>query len=54
MLVNELKNMEANRIFTRKVFPTVPQTIKYILTEKGQKLLSSITSMHIWGYEFDV
>ncbi len=54
MLVKELKNMEANGIVTRKVFATVPPTVEYTLTEKGQKLVPSIVSLHNWGQEFDV
>ena len=54
MLVKELKNMEANAIVTRAVFATVPPTVEYTLTLKGQKLLPSITALHQWGQEFSV
>jgi len=52
MLVKELKNMEANGIITRKVYATVPPTVEYALTFKGEKLLPSITSLYKWGQEF--
>ena len=52
MLVKELKNMEANAIITREVFATVPPTVEYTLTLKGEKLLPSIISLHSWGQEF--
>lgn len=52
MLVKELKNMELNGIITREVFATVPPTVEYTLTYKGEKLLPSITSLHSWGQEF--
>lgn len=52
MLVKELKNMEANGIITREVFATVPPTVEYTLTLKGEKLLPSIASLHSWGQEF--
>ena len=52
MLVKELKNMEANGIITRKVFATVPPTVEYELTIKGEKLIPSIRSLHSWGEEF--
>jgi DNA-binding HxlR family transcriptional regulator len=52
MLVKELKNMEANGIVTREVFATVPPTVEYSLTVKGEKLLPSIVSLHQWGLEF--
>ena len=54
MLVKELKNMEANGIITRQVFATVPPTVEYTLTVKGEKLLPSITSLYNWGQEFIV
>ncbi len=52
MLVKELKNMEVNGIITREVFATVPPTVEYTLTNKGEKLLPSIVSLHTWGQEF--
>jgi DNA-binding HxlR family transcriptional regulator len=52
MLVKELKNMEANGIITREVFATVPPTVEYTLTLKGEKLLPSIKSLHSWGQEY--
>jgi DNA-binding HxlR family transcriptional regulator len=54
MLVKELKNMEVNGIITRAVFATVPPTVEYTLTQKGEKLLPSIVSLHKWGQEFTV
>ena len=54
MLVKELKNMEANGIITREVFATVPPTVEYALTIKGEKLLPSIKSLHQWGMEYSV
>lgn len=52
MLVKELKNMEANGILIREVFATVPPTVEYSLTNKGEKLLPSIVSLYNWGQEF--
>ena len=54
MLVKELKNLQANGIITREVFATVPPTVEYTLTEKGEKLLPSIKSLHQWGQEYSV
>ena len=53
MLVKELKNMEANGILIREVFATVPPTVEYTLTYKGEQLLPSIKSLHSWGQEFN-
>lgn len=54
MLVKELKNMEVNGIVTREVFATVPPTVEYTLTVKGEMLLPSIVSLYQWGQEFIV
>ena len=54
MLVKELKNMEVNGIVTREVFATVPPTVEYGLTTKGEKLLPSIIALHSWGEEYAV
>lgn len=52
MLVKELKNMEANEIVKREVFATVPPTVEYSLTSKGQKLKPIVDELHKWGEEF--
>jgi len=52
MLVKELKNMEANGIVTRHVFATVPPTVEYTLTPKGEKLKPSIIELYKWGLEY--
>jgi DNA-binding HxlR family transcriptional regulator len=52
MLVKELKNMEKNGIINREVFATIPPTVEYSLTDKGQSLLPSIISLHQWGIEY--
>jgi len=54
MLVKELKNMEINGIITREIFATVPPTVEYTLTSKGEKLLPSIVSLYSWGQEYIV
>jgi DNA-binding HxlR family transcriptional regulator len=52
MLVKELKNMESNGIVLRKVYATVPPTVEYSLTEKGQKLQPIINELYKWGLEY--
>lgn len=52
MLVKELKNMETNGIVTRKVFATVPPTVEYTLTTKGEKLEPIISELYKWGLEY--
>jgi len=52
MLVKELKNMEANGIVVREVFATVPPTVEYTLTVKGEKLEPIINELQKWGVEY--
>lgn len=52
MLVKELKNMEANGIVVRKVFASVPPTVEYTLTTKGEKLEPIINELYKWGLEY--
>ncbi len=52
MLVKELKNMEENGIVIRKAFATVPPTVEYSLTVKGNKLETSINELYKWGLEY--
>lgn len=52
MLVKELKNMESNGIVIREVFATVPPTVEYTLTTKGEKLEPIINELHKWGVEY--
>lgn len=52
MLVKELKSMEVNEIVKREVFATVPPTVEYSLTAKGQKLKPIVDELHKWGEEF--
>jgi DNA-binding HxlR family transcriptional regulator len=52
MLVKELKNMEVNGIVTRQVFATVPPTVEYTLTVKGEKLEPIINELYKWGLEY--
>ncbi len=54
MLVKELKNMEINGIITREAFATIPPTVEYTLTQKGEKLLPGITALYNWGQEYTV
>ncbi|MXN90916.1 transcriptional regulator [Flavobacterium sp. Sd200] len=52
MLVKELKNMEVNGIVIRKVYATVPPTVEYTLTAKGEKLEPIINELYKWGLEY--
>jgi len=44
-----LRSLEANGIVSRTVYPTVPTTVEYSLTEKGRELDGIINAMYSWG-----
>lgn len=48
-LSERLKELENKGILTRKAYPTVPPTVEYTLTEKGQSLKPIIRGMKLWG-----
>lgn len=52
MLAKELKNLADNEIVVRKVFATVPPTVEYSLTKKGEKLKPTINEIYKWGLEY--
>ena len=51
-LTKQLRELEADGILNRKVFPVVPPHVEYSLTEKGQKLRGVIEALHAWGREY--
>src|SRR5690606_9154575 len=52
MLVKELKEMEAEGLVFRKAYATVPPTVEYSLTEKGQALKPVIKEIEKWAEKF--
>ena len=52
MLVKELKKLEAANVIKREAFATVPPTVEYSLTQKGNKIKPAIMELYKWGEEF--
>ncbi|OZB91271.1 helix-turn-helix domain-containing protein [Paenibacillus sp. XY044] len=48
-LSDVLRRLEQARIVHREVFPTVPVTVEYSLTDKGTDFLRVYSAMHDWG-----
>ena len=48
-LTNCLRSLEENGLINREVFATVPATVEYSLTEKGEDLKEIIMEMYLWG-----
>ncbi len=49
-----LRKLEHTGVVLRKVFPTVPTTVEYSLTEKGKDFISVLEEMHRWGEKWNV
>ena len=49
MLTKQLRELEADGIITRTVFPEVPPRVEYALSQKGESLLPVIGAMRAWG-----
>ena len=52
MLTQQLRDMENDKIITRKVYPVVPPKVEYSLTEFGKTLKPVLDSLWNWGEEF--
>lgn len=52
MLTQQLKELEKYGIVSRTVFPTVPPTVEYQLTELGQELIPIMSAMDQWGKKY--
>ena len=48
-LTDTLRHLETNGVIHRQVFPTVPVTVEYSLTEKGKDFRTVLTAMYQWG-----
>ncbi|EOH98964.1 transcriptional regulator [Enterococcus moraviensis ATCC BAA-383] len=49
MLVQQLRELEADKIITRKVYGEVPPKVEYSLTEQGKSLREILIAMSVWG-----
>lgn len=51
MLTQTLRELERNKLITRKVYPVVPPKVEYTLTERGAKLIPIFVQLIAWGQE---
>ena len=49
MLTQQLRELEADGIVARRVYPTVPPRVEYSLTEYGQSLKRALRAICDWG-----
>jgi DNA-binding HxlR family transcriptional regulator len=48
-LTQQLREMEADRIVSRKVFAQIPPKVEYSLTLLGKTLRPVLNAMHLWA-----
>ncbi|MHC1746819.1 MAG: winged helix-turn-helix transcriptional regulator [Cellulosilyticaceae bacterium] len=49
MLTQQLRELEADNLVIRKVYPQVPPKVEYSLTELGESLMPILSMMCHWG-----
>lgn len=49
MLTKQLRELEADRIIVRTVYPEVPPRVEYSMSEFGETLSPILTALQEWG-----
>lgn len=49
MLTQQLRELEAQQLIHREVYPVIPPKVEYSLTELGESLMPVLMSMRDWG-----
>ncbi len=52
VLTDSLRQMEADGIITRTVYPEVPPRVEYALSELGESMRPILISMQDWGNQY--
>ena len=49
MLINQLRELEEDKIINRTVFPEIPPRVEYKITEYGKSIMHVIKAVQKWG-----
>ncbi len=49
VLTAQLRELEADGVLRRTVFPEVPPRVEYALTDLGMELIPVLEGLHAWG-----
>jgi len=52
MLTRQLRDLEADQIIERKVYPQVPPKVEYSLTKFGRTLEPTLKTLQKWGARY--
>ena len=52
MLTQQLRELEAQELVHREVYPVIPPKVEYSLTATGKSLLPILVAMRDWGAEY--
>ena len=52
MLTKQLRELEADKIISRKIYPEIPPKVEYSMTEFGLTLKPVIKSLQEWGMTY--
>lgn len=52
MLTQQLRELEADGLLSRTVYPVVPPRVEYALTPFGQSLKPVLNLMYLWGESY--
>ena len=51
MLTKQLRELEADNLISRKVYPEIPPKVEYSMTEYGKTLAPVIHALQAWGLQ---
>lgn len=52
ILTRHLRQLEADKIVTRKVYAEVPPRVEYSLTDMGEKFQDVLDAVETWGIDY--
>ncbi len=49
MLTKQLRELETDRLISRKIYPEIPPKVEYSITEYGETLRPILSALQSWG-----